>query len=77
MKYTIYTQEDCPRCEEVIAKLKKSGEMVEVLTANTLANLPDHMRRADLMALIQLRDRTDLPVVFRDDVLVEVEGLGI
>lgn len=76
MKYTVYTQEGCPRCEEVISRLKKSGEMVEVLTANTLQTLPDHMRRADLMALIQMRDRSDLPVVFHDDVLVEVEELA-
>ena len=77
MTYTLYTQDGCPRCERVKEALLARGATVEVLTHESLCALPDPMRRADLMTLIQMRERDDLPVVFRDDVLVEIEAIGL
>jgi hypothetical protein len=77
MGYTVYTQEGCSECKIVCDKLQKKYGVIEILTWETLLALADPMRRADLMTLISMRERDDLPVAFRDDVLVEVEDLDI
>lgn len=75
--FTLYTQPGCTRCEAVLHDLVQCGHTVEVLTDATLETLSDRMRRADLMSKITLRDRDDLPVVFRNDEIIEIENLGI
>lgn len=81
MHFTLYTQPDCIRCEAVKRALTERGHSVEVLTQESLAAMTgstaEIMRRADLMAQIQMRDSDELPVVFRDDEIIEIEELEL
>lgn len=77
MKFTLYTHDNCQRCKNVEEALKSQKHEVEVFTPESLAAYKDIVRRSDIMTAICSRLRNDLPIVFREDVLVEVEDLEL